>query len=933
MADIQPTASSSTDAAPEEMDPGPSSATSHEAAPHDNIAPESETSGGDDIDTMNVQPDSADDSGDDLLLPENDHGAGKRVKVYELRDQAWFDRGTGHCKGVYDNDNDVALLVVEAEDPQLEGRPGEEAEGPGGFIRDELLLHAQVTKDDQYTRQQETLIVWTDQATQLDIALSFQDASGCEGIWQFISEVQKHLHNQLGDDSKMGMVSSSSPMEPSPVLTSSVPVGTVARDHWQHPSLANIKEHEVWLRMQAKSAAGRERAVEHIIGEDYIKQLIVVLHQAEDLESIDDLHALCSLMQTILMFNDNGIFEYILQDDIFDGVLGMLEYDPEFPTLKASYRAFFRQYSKYREVVHIKDDTIRNKIHQTSRLLYLKDVVLARLLDDPTFNILNSFVFFNQVDITSYIQSDDALLHELFIDFQRNEPGQNAIKKRDLVQFLHQLMLMGKGMQVPNRLALYRTLVDRGLMFACEWAFRQREATILHGGAEILTLAVEHDVNAVRLHVLREEDSSRRTLVMEIVGLLQSTQDQGLIQQTVETLKMLLEPGADNEQSFARAKDASVAETFTGYFYDHCAPQLFSPISKLPELKDVNKPQVLAQERAPLLTTLVDLLSYCVAVHGHKAQYYILSTPLALRVCSLVYAREKTLRHSALRFVKACLRTNNHFIHRNFTKNGVTKAIIDLVDRETTRDTMLSSACLDTLELIRKENMKAIIMDMFDKHEALLNRLTERPFVRAYILGLRIRWDQFKEPPPQPPPQAVAEAAKRTAADEEEAWFNQSDDEVDGNRDNSTRHVPVKRKRAPQSAPARKRLSSGGGSALGLDYDDASDSDGSAGGESAGGESPKVAPIQTATADSELAEGLSDVEQRVRAKRIRKEEEEESSAFSELMGGGNKVATKDGSPGGNKVVHGHEGGSPAGKDKKIRLSLGGIGRKFRGGKV
>ncbi len=70
--------------------------------------------------------------------------------------------------------------------------------------------------------------------------------------------------------------------------------------------------------------------------QDYIKQLIVVLHQAEDLESIDDLHALCSLMQTIrafvcilaltlVMFNDNGIFEYILQDDIFDGVLGMLE--------------------------------------------------------------------------------------------------------------------------------------------------------------------------------------------------------------------------------------------------------------------------------------------------------------------------------------------------------------------------------------------------------------------------------------------------------------------------------------------------------------------------------------------------------------------------------------------------------------------------------
>lgn len=134
--------------------------------------------------------------------------------MYELRDQAWFDRGTGHCKGVYDDQNDVALLIVEAEDALDESRQADDPEGPGGFLKDELLLNAQVSKDDVYTRQQgnlqmiwggkidltrtETLIVWTDQATQQDIALSFQDPEGCEDIWQFLMEVQKHLNNQLG---------------------------------------------------------------------------------------------------------------------------------------------------------------------------------------------------------------------------------------------------------------------------------------------------------------------------------------------------------------------------------------------------------------------------------------------------------------------------------------------------------------------------------------------------------------------------------------------------------------------------------------------------------------------------------------------------------------------------------------------------------------
>jgi protein phosphatase-4 regulatory subunit 3 len=79
--------------------------------------------------------------------------------------------------------------------------------------------------------------------------------------------------------------------------------------------MSGFRDQEMWLRMQGKSPPGRERAVEHILGEvrklcfglpiwltsnqDYIKQLIGVFDQAEDLESVEDLHALCSLMQTI----------------------------------------------------------------------------------------------------------------------------------------------------------------------------------------------------------------------------------------------------------------------------------------------------------------------------------------------------------------------------------------------------------------------------------------------------------------------------------------------------------------------------------------------------------------------------------------------------------------------------------------------------------
>lgn len=67
-----------------------------------------------------------------------------------------------------------------------------------------------------------------------------------------------------------------------------------------------------------------------------------VMTEAEDLESLTDLHLLCIIMQSIrkccsiddfrcaelvdaVLLNDNSIFEYILQEEVFFGVVSILE--------------------------------------------------------------------------------------------------------------------------------------------------------------------------------------------------------------------------------------------------------------------------------------------------------------------------------------------------------------------------------------------------------------------------------------------------------------------------------------------------------------------------------------------------------------------------------------------------------------------------------
>lgn len=56
---------------------------------------------------------------------------------------------------------------------------------------------------------------------------------------------------------------------------------------------------------------------------------------------------------------------------------------------------------------------MEQKIHQTFRAQYLKDVVLARIVEEAHFSVLSSIVMFNQVDILNALSKDQDFLQEM----------------------------------------------------------------------------------------------------------------------------------------------------------------------------------------------------------------------------------------------------------------------------------------------------------------------------------------------------------------------------------------------------------------------------------------------------------------------------------------------------------------------------------------
>ena len=256
-----------------------------------------------------------------LVAPPSD--VKKRVKVYELKNNDWFDRGTGFCTGRIINvsteescdistQSSFAQLSAAQRPPNTADTWAQEESKIYVEAEDEpqrLLLETRISKDDGYQKQQDTLIVWTE-SSGVDMALSFQEAEGCAAIWEFVNSVQQSLLALGGPDDALSDADMDSFAQPL-VLP--------------QPEIGNLEEIEHHMRSAASANAGRDALAKFVISEDYIRKLIPLVETAEDLESLKDLHLLCNIMKLLVLLNDSQIIDQIVSEPLVFGVIGALE--------------------------------------------------------------------------------------------------------------------------------------------------------------------------------------------------------------------------------------------------------------------------------------------------------------------------------------------------------------------------------------------------------------------------------------------------------------------------------------------------------------------------------------------------------------------------------------------------------------------------------
>ncbi|VAH02752.1 unnamed protein product [Triticum turgidum subsp. durum] len=673
----------------------------------------------------------------------------KRVKVYRLEDNGkWDDQGTGHVTIDYiEGSKDLALAVVDEED------------------NDTLLLH-NITPDDIYRKQEETIISWRDPEKALELALSFQEAESCSFIWENMCTIQLELQSKI-----LG----SHEVRPQRTVKSlEAPRDSLSRGKslaFELPPLELSSLSVILKTILLCDVTQQTRLADLILKDrDFFPKIVDLFRTCKGLGDMDGLHKIFRLVKAIILLNSAAIFDKIFSDDFILDIIGVLEYDPEDRNVQ-NHSAFLKEHAVFKEAIPIRNASVVSKIHQTYRICYIKDVILPKGLDEATLASLNAIINANNAFVVCLLKDDTSFMQRLFATMRSSNIS--AESKRELVLFLREFCTVSSSLQPAQRMQLSRDLASRGVFDIISDVLRSQEKVLVSAGTDILHYLTQ-DPNLLRSYIANHEESSREGI--SLLGLLIEgiATDFGgeMLCQFLEILKVLLDG--------CTADTVTQCRDFIELFYEKCFDKLINIIesSRVEEYS----------AKLEILYNICELLCFCARHHPYKIKITFFGSNSMEKILTLTRRRERSLVVAAVRIMRTIIGAcrNDELLISHVIEFNTLKPIIEVFVENGNRYNMLHSMVLELLDFIRKENLKSLVVYVVESFWDQLLMFEQLTSIQAF----KLKYQEYVD---------IAEETQTTSVDhtrkadergldkEEEDYFSKDSNEEDSAA--QTRHA------------------------------------------------------------------------------------------------------------------------------------------------
>uniref|UniRef100_A0A804QJ82 Binding n=1 Tax=Zea mays TaxID=4577 RepID=A0A804QJ82_MAIZE len=730
----------------------------------------------------------------------------QRVKVYRLADGGkWDDQGTGHVSIDYiEGSKELGLTVLDEDDNET------------------LLMH-NITSDDIYRKQEETIISWRDREAATDLALSFQEAAGCSYIWEHICEIQRNLQFSNLGAPEVGRRQSSESLEASRIMHSNDDSFRSANGEFRELPPVELSNLPFILKTVLEGGITDQIHMAELITQDrdFFPKLVDIFRMCEDLENIDDLHMIFKLVKGIILLNSPSIFDKIFSDEF---ILDIID-DPEVPRVQ-KHRAFLKDHVVFKEAIHIENVSVISKIHQTYRIGYLKDVILPRILDDATLGSFNTMIHSNNASVISMLKDDTPFIRQLFARMRSSDISMES--KRELVLFLHEFCTLSKSLPVVQQLRLFRDLSGEGVFEIISDVLQSQDRKIVSAGTDMLILFLNQDPNLLRSYIVQQEGNSLLGLLVK--GMVTDFGEE-MHCQFLEILRILMD-------SFTMS--GAHRDVIIEIFYERHLDYLVDVIASSCPPRSLSRPRSNSVRvggnaeghhiKPEILLNVCELLCFCVVHHPYRIKCNFLMNNAIEKILTLTQRREKFLVVAAVRFMRTIISRNDEHLIRHVVKFNLLKPIIDIFVDNGERYNMLHSGVLELLEYIRKENIKALTIYVIESFWYELVKFEHFGSIQAF----KLKYQQYVESA-EPMlnasvPNMRKKAEQRGLEKEEEDYFNKDSDEEDsgsGRRDKHAQNQHSKPKpKVPNGSEADDTDGASRPKSAGLvDYDDDDDED------------------------------------------------------------------------------------------------------------
>ncbi|ULT86260.1 hypothetical protein L3Y34_006146 [Caenorhabditis briggsae] len=649
--------------------------------------------------------------------------ASNRVKLYVLCDQRiWEDRGTGHVvthqltaeDGAPSNAGNTMVLV------RLEGKS-------------KNILESRILMDTVYQKQQETLIVWSETDC-MDLALSFQEKSGCEELWQKICEVQGRDPGDPdatfddGDDSDIGEMSSSSSRLQLPPI-----------------EIGRLSELDAILHMHLASNSAREKMTMAIESDNFsvVTKLCEVFRMCEDIEHTEGLRTFYSIVKNLFMLNRNTVIEMLLDDSNIKDVIGMFEFDPAYKNPR-KHREFVYEKAKFREVLNITSDELRDKIHRLYRAQYIQDACLPSLglFEENLLSTLGSHVFFCRVDIVSMLQKDKKAMAELFGQLKSDET--EVIRRRDLVLFLKEMICLSTSIPANGPAATKETffkvlqsMFNNDILDSLEPSFKSPDHETRCVMTDVLRTMVDSNAQTIRDYLLKQaknKDRNEDVLLNRMINHLLTDIDVHLTsgsEMILQILKTLLDP-----ENMTSVK--SERSEFLHLFYHRCFDTLLKPMLENVSGGVIKKDDYIIANRQ---SVVLRLLTFCVEHHSFSMRQRCVSNDMMNKVLVLLKSKHSFLVLSALKLLQRVVTVKDDKYIRYLVKEKVLDPVMECFRKNGNRYNIVNSAVLHLFDFVKCEDVRPLIKYVVENHMEVIESVN---YVKTFK-EIKIRYDQHRD--------------------------------------------------------------------------------------------------------------------------------------------------------------------------------------------